>query len=153
MTAYRGFPERLHHQVPHWVEEGAWFHIRIALNRNVQQRELIEQDLARPLLESALFYQNEQLWYIGVFLLMPDHLHAVISFGREKVMSELIRDWKRFHTRNHSAVWQENYFDHRLRNDARADQLSAKIDYIRQNPVVSGLCKSADQWPWKIDQL
>ena len=33
MKSYRGFPERLHHRVPHWVEPGALFHIRIRLDR------------------------------------------------------------------------------------------------------------------------
>ena len=31
MKTYRGFPERLHHRMPHWVEPGALFHIRINL--------------------------------------------------------------------------------------------------------------------------
>jgi REP element-mobilizing transposase RayT len=26
---------------------------------------------------------------------MPDHVHAVLSFPRDKSMSEIIRDWKR----------------------------------------------------------
>jgi hypothetical protein len=30
MKTYRGFPERLHHEVPHWADYGALFHIRIA---------------------------------------------------------------------------------------------------------------------------
>jgi hypothetical protein len=38
MKIYRGFPQRLHHRVPHWVEGGALFHIRIALDRENEQR-------------------------------------------------------------------------------------------------------------------
>jgi hypothetical protein len=82
---------------------------------------------------------------------MPDHLHALLSFGRDTAMSEVIRNWKRFHTRKHRIIWEENYFDHRLRDDERGDQLSIKINYIRQNPVAAGLCTTADEWPWKID--
>jgi hypothetical protein len=50
---------------------------------------------------------------------MPDHLHAMLSFARDESMSEVIRDWKRFHTRTSQIVWQEGYFDHRLRADER----------------------------------
>ena len=82
---------------------------------------------------------------------MPDHVHAVLSFQRDKSMSEVIRDWKRFHTRTHRVMWQEGYFDHRLRPDERGTQLSAKLNYIRQNPVVVGLCARAEDWPWVID--
>src|SRR6266480_2868657 len=90
-------------------------------------------------------------WHITVFLLMPDHLHAVLSFARDKSMSELIRGWKRFNTRANRVMWQEGYFDHRLRADERGTQLSAKLNYIGQNPVAAGLCARAEDWPWIID--
>jgi hypothetical protein len=34
---YRGFPARLRHAVPHWVETGAIFHIRLAVDREKQR--------------------------------------------------------------------------------------------------------------------
>jgi len=82
---------------------------------------------------------------------MPDHLHALLSFPRNESMSSVISDWKRFHARKHQVAWQEGYFDHRLRDDERGEQLSMKIDYVRQNPVVAGLCATAKDWPWIID--
>jgi len=82
---------------------------------------------------------------------MPDHLHALLSFARDKSMSEIIKDWKRFHTRANHVMWQEGYFDHRLRADERGTQLSAKLNYIRQNPVAAGLCARAEDWLWIID--
>jgi len=50
-------------------------------------------------------------------------------------------------------MWQEGYFDHRLRADERGTQVSAKMNYIRQNPVAAGLCARAEDWPWVIDPL
>ena len=90
-------------------------------------------------------------WHVTLFLLMPDHLHALLSFARDESMSEVIKDWKRFHTRINQIVWQEGYFDHRLRNDERGEQLSTKMNYIRQNPMVAGLCAKAEHWSWMID--
>lgn len=153
MKIYRGFPRRLHHTVPHWVESGALFHIRIALDREKEQTALIHPPLAKVILESAKFYQAKQRWHITLFLLMPNHLHGLLSFARDESMSEVIRDWKRFHTRTSQIVWQEGYFDHRLRNDERGEQLSAKMNYIRQNPVAAGLCAKAEGWPWIIDSF
>jgi putative transposase len=147
---YRGFPSKLHHAVPHWVEPGALFHIRVALDRETQQRQLTDRELAQRLLDSARFYESKQRWHITLFLLMPDHLHALLSFARDQSMISVISDWKHFHARKHGIVWQEGYFDHRLRNDERGEQLSAKMDYIRQNPVVAGLCVTASDWPWLI---
>jgi len=148
---YQGFPDRLHHKVPHWVEPGALFHIRIRLDRDRQQKTLVDPSLAPVLLDSAKFYEQTMRWHITLFLLMPDHVHAVLSFPRDKSISEVIRDWKRFHTRTHHVMWQEGYFDHRLRPDERGTQFSAKLNYIRQNPVAAGLCAKAEDWPWIID--
>jgi putative transposase len=148
---YRGFPSKLHHEVPHWVETGALFHIRIAVDREKEQSSLTAGPCAQALLDSARFYETKQRWYITLFLLMPDHLHALVSFVSDDSMSSIIGDWKHFQTRQHGIVWQEGYFDHRLRDDERGEQLSAKINYIRQNPVAAGLCARIEDWPWVIN--
>jgi putative transposase len=148
---YRGFPSRLHHGIPRWVEPGAPFHIRIRLDCQNQQRYLTDPDLAPLLLESTRFYQEKQRWHITIFLLMPDHLHAVLSFARDQSMSDVVSDWKRYQMTQHHIDWQEGYVDHRLRDDERGEQVSSKINYIRQNPVVAGLCAKAEDWPWVID--
>jgi REP element-mobilizing transposase RayT len=147
---YRGFPSKLHHEVPHWVEAGSLFHICIALDREHEQRPLTDTSLAPALLESVRFYEKAQRWHITLFFLMPDHLHALVSFAKDEAMSKVIGDWKHFHSRKHNIVWQEGYFDHRLRDDERGEQLTAKVDYIRRNPVVAGLCIRAEDWPWII---
>jgi REP element-mobilizing transposase RayT len=90
--------ERLHHSVPHWVEPGALFHIRIRLERKKEQKTLMHPALGQAILDSAEFYEARMRWHITLFLLMPDHVHAVLSFPRDKSTSEVIRDWKRFHT-------------------------------------------------------
>ena len=150
---YRGFPDRLHHTVPHWVEAGALFHMRIRLDRETKQNALTDPALAQTILDSAKLYETQLRWHITLFLLMPDHLHAVLAFPRDKGMSDVIRQWKRFHTRTNHVMWQEGYFDHRLRPDERGVQLTAKLNYIRNNPVAAGLCARAEDWPWIIDLL
>jgi putative transposase len=148
---YRGFPSKLHHTVPSWVEYGAVFHIRIRLDREVHQRSLTDKTLGPLLLESARFYQTKQRWYITIFLLMPDHVHAILAFPGNADMSATIGDWKHYHTRVNKISWQEGFFDHRLRDDELGQQLAAKIDYIRNNPVAAGLCDKVADWAWVID--
>jgi putative transposase len=148
----RWFPSTLHHTVPDWVEPGAIFHIRIALDRTKQQATLITSPLAESLMESAIFYHRKYRWHITAFLLMPDHIHALLSFARDKLMSRVSGDWKHFHAHKHGVIWQEGYFDHRLRDDERGEQLSAKINYIRQNPVVAGLRAKVEEWSWWIER-
>jgi putative transposase len=137
--------------IPYWVGDGALFHIRIALDRNKQPMSLTDPQFAPAILDSARFYQANQRWHITVFLVMPDHIHALLSFAPDQSMSRVVGDWKRFHTRIQHVIWQEGYFDHRLRKDDRGQQLSAKLNYIRHNPVAAGLCAKAEDWPWIID--
>ena len=149
---YRGFPSKLHHTIPDWVEDGAIFHIRIRLDRTREQPTLISSPIAESLMGSARFYEQRKRWYITVFLLMPDHIHALLSFPRDRSMSRIVGDWKHFQRHKLGIAWQEDFFDHRLRDDERGEQLAGKINYIRNNPVVAGLCAKAEDWPWWIER-
>ena len=66
-------------------------------------------------------------------------------------MSRVIGDWKRWHATNHQVRWQEGYFDHRVREDERGEQLQIQADYILHNPARAELCARPEEWPWKIE--
>lgn len=70
MKIYRGFPQRLHHKVPHWVEPGAFFHVRVALDREKAQNPSTSPLLAKAILDSAKLYEAKMRWHITLFLLM-----------------------------------------------------------------------------------
>ena len=140
-----GFGGRLFHRVPEWVRDDAIFHIRVRCAPGSQP--LTEPDTARALLASVQFYHERHRWCAHLFVLMPDHWHALLSFPADASMSRVIGDWKKYHARHTGIVWQEGYFDHRLR--AHLEQLDAKAAYIRRNPVVAGLCAREEDWPWQ----
>jgi putative transposase len=143
---HRVFGKKLHHTVPSWVPDGSRFHIRVRVAPEYQL-QLTDPKIATRLLESAAFYHERQRWHTTLFLLMPDHLHAILSFPAQESMTRVIGQWKRYHTKEHGIRWQDNFFDHRLRNDAEAN---LKYDYIRRNPVVKNLCVTPDDWPWYV---
>jgi putative transposase len=84
-------------------------------------------------------------WYAWLFVLMPDHLHAILSFSQDVSMSRVLGDWKKYHEHKTGICWQDGYFDHRLRSD---DEFVEKAHYIRMNPVRAGLCALPTAWPW-----
>ena len=127
------------------MEDGAVFHIRVRCAR--ESPRLTGPSLAAVLLKSARFYHERQRWWVHLFLLMPDHWHALLSFESGASMSRVIGDWKKYHSRNNDVVWQPGYFDHRVRN--HLDEFNAKHAYIRCNPVAKGLCAKPDDWPWQ----
>jgi REP element-mobilizing transposase RayT len=137
---------KLHHKTPGWVPEGERFHIRIRTERG--GAVLTQPDLAARLLESARLYHTGRRWYVWLFLLMPNHIHAVLSFPLGECMSKTVGLWKRYQGRVSGVDWQEGFFDHRLRND---EEFTEKAHYIRMNPVRQGLCSSPELWPWIIE--
>jgi REP element-mobilizing transposase RayT len=141
---YLGFGERLQHRIPWWVRDDAIYHLRVRCAKGT--RPLTIPETARALLESARFYHARRRWCVHLFLLMPDHWHALMSFPTDVVMSQVIGDWKRYHSRNQGMDWEDGYFDHRLRD--HLEQYDATYAYIRRNPVVKGFCKNEDDWLW-----
>jgi putative transposase len=134
----------MHHHAPSWVPDGEIFHIRIRTSRH-QSEPLTSPNRSPPLLSSVARYQETLRWNCCLFLLMPDHLHALISFPRDMKMSRIIGEWKSHHRRTNRVLWQDNFFDHRLRNPA--EHLEKHL-YILNNPVAKGLCANAADWPW-----
>jgi len=111
---------------------------------------LTSPEIALKLLESARIYHEQLKWYLHLFLLMPDHVHAILSFPRDSSMGRTIGGWKRYHSKATLVSWQDNFFDHRLRND---DERVSKAGYIRMNPVTAGHCARPEDWEWVVGPL
>jgi len=77
---------------------------------------------------------------------MPDHVHFLLSFPDIPSFARVMGEWKKWITKKHSIAWQENFFDHRLRDDEHFGQ---KADYILQNPVRAGLVSNAKEWAYQ----
>jgi len=139
-------PERktLPHDIPFWVPSGADYFITICTQpRGANQ--LCFPGKARQIRESLDFRQNRGELWIHLLLLMPDHLHAIMSFSPHVGMQKTIPDWKRY-THTHTGVnWQRDFFDHRLRQD---ESYIEKAIYIRMNPVRAGLVDVPEKWPY-----
>jgi hypothetical protein len=87
----KDYPRRLHHAVPSWVDTGACFHIRLRIAHDKpDSHSLTEPRIAHGLLAAARFYHERQRWHCRLFLLMPDHIHALLIFPAESHMSGVI---------------------------------------------------------------
>lgn len=136
---------RPRHDVPHWVNrDSAVYHIRISIERSANF-SLVNPPVARTILQSVDVYTETGKWWAETFLLMPDHLHALISFDPARNFSVVVGAWKKWHRTRNNIPWQENFFDHRIRSD---ESLRGKAEYIRNNPVRAGLVENQSDWPW-----
>ncbi len=140
------YPNRLSHNTPTWVESGATYHIRISIDLE-HSPPLVRPDIGRSLLHSARFYHEQDRWNCRLFLLMPDHLHALLIFPYDQDMRRIVGSWKGYQVKRLGICWQGNYFDHRIRNQKQLEEKSA---YIRLNPIRKNLCLREDAWPWVL---
>ena len=138
------YPQRLHHAVPPWAKVGSYFHIRLRV-ASENSLPLTQPGHAQMLLDSVKNYHERRRWHCLLFLLMPDHAHALLAFPREAYMSRVIGEWKHYAARQMKVRWQANFFDHRIRD---GHNLEEKHAYILRNPVVRGLCSREADWPW-----
>ena len=136
--------KRLPHTAPSWVADGAVYFITInTLPRNKNQ--LCHDDIAEAILSSMEFNLKRGIWWPHLVLLMPDHLHGLMSFAPDPGIKKSIEDWKHYISRHHELVWQRDFFDHRLR---REESYVEKAEYIRQNPGRADRVASAEDWPY-----
>jgi putative transposase len=97
------------------------------------------------------------------FVIMPDHVHAIIWFGTTGKISGFMHDWKRetsYHLRNWyrdnaahyiqdfgegDKFWQPKYYDFVVYGQ---EKLLEKLTYMHENPVRAGLVTKAVDWQW-----
>jgi len=113
--------------------------------------------LARDEVHAAfvLFTQREAHKFdiaVGRYVIMPDHVHLFVRgspncflggwVGMLKQSLAKASHW----SRKDAQIWQEGFFDHVLRNN---ESYAKKWEYVRQNPVRTGLVKFAEDWSYQ----
>jgi REP element-mobilizing transposase RayT len=138
--------ESLPHEVPLWVDPQKEIYF-ITINCAVRgSNQLALPQVAHPLFETVEHRQQNGLWWPHLFLVMPDHVHALISFPPSgKPLQSVISKWKEWTAKQLGIVWQRDFFEHRLR---REESRREKADYILNNPVRKGLVSRAEDWPY-----
>ncbi|HJO95673.1 MAG TPA: transposase [Victivallales bacterium] len=136
--------KNLHHRIPDWVSLTSIYFITICTYpKGINQ--LCKKEVYIKIKDSAMYYQSSKKWWIHYFLLMPDHIHGLVSFTYSPDMHHTIKNWKRYIAKRCTIKWQRNFFDHRLRTD---ESYSKKEHYISMNPVRAGLADEYENWPY-----
>ncbi|MCF7763631.1 MAG: hypothetical protein K9N62_08160 [Verrucomicrobia bacterium] len=136
----------LPHEVPLWVDPNKETYFITINCRTRGLNQLARNDVAAFLFETVRHRQQASFWWPWLFLLMPDHLHALLSFPLPgKPFRGVISKWKEWTAKQVGIDWQLDFFEHRLRRD---ESRRAKADYILANPVRAGLVARPEDWPF-----
>jgi putative transposase len=136
----------LPHEIPWWVDPQTEIYF---ITINCKERctnQLALQPVAEVLFETVRHRQKGLLWWPHVLLLMPDHLHALLSFPHpNRPIKSIISKWKKWTAKEFGILWQRDFFEHRLREE---ESRREKADYILQNPVRRKLVSRWEDWPF-----
>ncbi len=112
--------------------------------------------LGRPkvasLVQDTLRFFHGQRYNLTAWCVMPNHVHAIFSTLLEHTPADILHSWKSFtsHQVNamlgrHGPLWERESFDHLI---CSIGLFEGFMFYVEQNPVVAGLCKSPQDWPY-----
>ena len=91
------------------------------------------------IVEEALRFFDGQRYWLGNFVIMPNHVHCLVRPLGEFTVSEILHSWKSFTAKQINTVlnrtgpvWQDETFDSIVRDETALERFSA---YIRSNPT------------------
>jgi len=134
------------------------------------RRKLLSTSAARRIVMDELnrLAEADRVRVTG-FVIMADHVHALLWFGDDRDLAEVMNVWKAASARRlrkwyeatypgmiefllvarsgreRVSFWQRRYYDLNLWDN---DKVRQKIDYMHYNPVKGGLCASQADWLW-----
>ena len=109
-------------------------------------------DLA-DLVASAIRFFEGQRYRLDAWVVMPNHVHAVLWPIPNHTLSGIVQSWKRFTAREANKAlnrtgrpfWQPEPYDHWIRDDAEHARCCR---YTTLNPVKARLCSAPEDWRW-----
>jgi REP element-mobilizing transposase RayT len=125
-----------------------------------------------PIIDRLNYYRYQYDCKLIGYVIMPDHMHLLIWPTLGKVVTDFMRDFKRFTSgritrqakaegkvdwirrfeeagtvteRAEHKVWQDSFWEQTIYTEKFLRQ---KLNYIHLNPVRAGLVKSAAEYPY-----
>lgn len=110
----------------------------------------LSQNAIGDLVENALLYFDANRYRLHAWVIMPNHVHVLVTpVGAEK-LSAIVHSWKSFTAKKANALlgqkgtfWATEYFDRAIRDEAH---FSNVVEYFAMNPVKAGLCGVPEAW-------
>jgi REP element-mobilizing transposase RayT len=105
------------------------------------------------LVADALRFFADERYRLDAWVVMPNHVHAVLWPMPNQTLSGIVQSWKRYTAREANkrlnrtgeTFWQPEAFDHWIRND---EEHARCCHYVMNNPVKAGLCAAPEDWKW-----
>ncbi len=129
-----------------------------------RRRRLLDHDHPKRIVLGVLYEELEARNVVCVgYVIMPDHVHAIVWFPEKKKLSGFMQAWKRktsFNIREWyrenapgyssefgegERFWQPKYYPFEIYSRAKMEE---KLKYMHENPVRAGLVERATDCRW-----
>jgi len=109
----------------------------------------------------ALQHWNGKKWTLYAAVVLPDHVHVLAQplcrdDGGAFDLGEILHSIKRFSARKINqargitgSLWQDERYDRIIRDEA---EFLEKWQYIRNNPLKTGLALFPEDYPWLFEK-
>jgi putative transposase len=115
-----------------------------------RKKLLLDEGICSLILDDLEFYRKKYQFELLAYVIMPDHLHLLLSLTGDGNISKVMHDFKSHAAqeinktlKKESAFWQEGFYDHIIRDER---DFRKRIDYIHKNPLTAGLVKDVSDF-------
>ena len=111
----------------------------------------LKRDDIGKLVADALCHFDGERYKLHAWVVMPNHVHAVLTPKGSHTLSSILHGWKSFTANKANSIlgregqsfWQRESYDHLVRNE---DDFIRVCNYTLNNPVKAGLCQKTEDW-------
>lgn len=133
------------------VEQEKYERIQHYLDQGAGSCLLRNQSCAK-IVQDALQFLDGKKYLLRAWVVMPNHVHFLARFEEGQLLSKALHSLKSFTAHEliklhpeMPSVWQHESFDRYIRDE---DHYWQTVNYIHNNPVSAGLCKSKEEFRW-----
>ena len=119
----------------------------------------LEEPVIGEMVSEALMHFDGERYWLHAWVVMPNHVHAVVTPQKSHTLSQILQSWKSFTAHEAQKVaqasrlqipegkafWQRESYDHLVRDEA---DFARVCEYTARNPVEAGLCRKPEEWPY-----
>ena len=136
-----------------------------------RRRLFVVENCVRLFLKMLYRYERQNRYQLHAFVVMPEHVHLLVSEPQRETLSTAIQALKLGVVRSMEGsvttprsrkigetwgtpagtsshpdrFWQARFYDFNVFTERKRIE---KLRYIHRNPVVRGLVSSPEDWPW-----
>lgn len=114
-------------------------------------RQLLKAETAAILADQIVHCRERGYYLLHEFCVMPNHFHVLFTPTGDTTLEKAVQmikggaSYRIRKLRKFTTLWQDGYHDWRCRDEK---DYSKYRDYVRQNPVNSGLVGEESCWPY-----